>query len=737
MDQRNSTFKVGRFPQPTRRVFTTADGLKSNSATALCFDKKDVLYVGTDKGLSRLEGDKFVSVELGRDNHVSMLYCDDNNHLFVGAGKKLIELSGKKKVSVREFKSKIVDMKTDEDKVRWILTENTLYRQPEGSADFDLKIDVPGNGSCIAALRDNKVYVGTAGGGLHALTGKRWHWSELMADMTGLVSDTITCIDIDPAGNIWIGTDKGMCVYDDNSYWLDSTKIDGLPDASINDMAVAANGDRYYATKTGLIHQHNGQLSYYGYKRWLPSPNATAVAIAPDGTVCVATDQGLSVITTSYITLEEKAKFMFETTEKYNVRRDGYVLWRMLSREGVVSEDEGYVITSDNDGHWTGLYVASLCFNYACTKDEKVHDAAWRSIKAMFKLISITGKKGFAARALRYPDEEQYGTGDRNEWHITKDENGKEVEWLGETSSDEMVGHFYAYSCYYDLVATDEEKEQIKAVVKSILDHILDNDFHLVDVDGKPTTWANWNPDLLNNNHKWIYEKGTNSVEILAFLKIGEHIVGDKRYTDAFNMLVSEKHYAMNLMQYKIPDGHLLHIDDNLCFTVIYPLMKYTTDPALRSIFAMGLTHHWMDERVERTPIFNFVYGALTGERCDLENAVEELEEFPMDLVMWPLFNSYRSDLKWDMRPKELGMVPQLYEPLPGHERRITTNDNNRFTVDSGADELASAAFQKGDDLNSRPMFPGTGDDKGLGFESGTGFLHPYWFGRYHGLIED
>ena len=38
MDQRNSTFKVGRFPQPTRRVFTTADGLKSNSATALCFD---------------------------------------------------------------------------------------------------------------------------------------------------------------------------------------------------------------------------------------------------------------------------------------------------------------------------------------------------------------------------------------------------------------------------------------------------------------------------------------------------------------------------------------------------------------------------------------------------------------------------------------------------------------------------------------------------------------------------
>ena len=300
-----------------------------------------------------------------------------------------------------------------------------------------------------------------------------------------------------------------------------------------------------------------------------------------------------------------------------------------------------------------------------------------------------------------------------------------------------MVGHFYAYSCYYDLVATDEEKKLVKKAVKNILDHILENNFHLVDVDGKPTTWANWEPDLLNNNHKWIYEKGTNSVEILAFLKIGEHIVGDKRYTDAFNMLVSDKHYAMNLMQYKIPDGNLLHIDDNLCFTIIYPLMKYTEDPVLRSIFAMGLTHHWKDERAERTPIFNFVYGALTGERCDLENAVEELEEFPMDLVMWSLFNSYRSDLKWDMRPTELGMIPQLFDPLPGHERRITNNDSNRFTVDSGADELSSALLQHDDSLNCRPMFPGTGNDKGMDYEPGTNFLHPYWFGRYHGLIED
>jgi hypothetical protein len=737
MNQINSTYCVGRFPQLTRRVFTTEQGLKSNIASALCFDKKDNLYVGTNKGLSRLDGDKFVSVDIGKDTDVSMLYCDKENHLFIGAGNKLIELCGKKKISSREFSTKIVDMKIDDDGVSWILTEAVLYRQPKGSDAFDLEIGVPGNGSCIAALRNNKVYVGTAGGGLHALVGKRWHWSELMSDMTGLLSDTVTCLDIDPVGNVWIGTDKGMCVYDDNSYWLDSTKISGLPGASITGMAVAPDGDRYYSTTTGLIHQHNGQFSYYGYKRWLPSPNATAVALAPDGTVCVATDKGISLIETTMMTLEEKAKYFFERTEKYNVRKDGYILGRDLDHEGVLSTEEGFVTNSDNDGMWTGLYVAALSFNYACTKDEEIRKAAARSLKAMIKLTTITGKKGFTARAIRYPDEREYGTGARHEWHIIKDKDGNELEWLGETSSDEMVGHLYAYSCYYDLVANDEEKELICTTVKNILDHILDNNFRLVDVDGIPTTWANWDPDLLNNDHKWIFEKGTNSLEILSFLKIGEHIVGDPRYTEAFNMLAGKKHYAMNAMQYKIPDGHMLHIDDNLCFTVIYPLMKYTEDPILRSIFAMGLTHHWKDERVERNAMFNFTYGALTGERFDVENAVDELVDCPLDTIMWSLYNSYRTDLEWDMHPQELGMIPQLCEPLSAHERRIVNNDCNRFVADSGAEDVAINAFKKKDGPSSTPMFPGTGNDKGMCAMSGTNFLHPYWFARYCGLIKD
>lgn len=730
--------RLGKFPQLTRTVFTSADGLASDNITALCYGADNCLYVGTDIGLSKIDGKKITTVDIGIENApISMLFCANDGHIFVGTGKSIIELSGKKIIASREFSSDAVAMKQDCDNVTWVLTKTVLYRFPQGAKEFDLKIGVPGKGSCIAVFGNNKVYVGTESDGLHALVGKRWHWSELMEGVTGILSNNISCLDIDPAGDVWIGTDKGVCVYDDNSYWLDNSKITGLPKGEITGMVTDSEGRRYFTTSCGLIILHNGKLSYYGYKRWLPDMHATGIVLSPDGSFCVSTATGgISVFKTEMMTLEEKAKRLRAFSEKYNVRKDGFVLERALEHEGVVSEDEGYVCTGDNDGLWTGLYLGALCFEYACTKDPEVRAAAHRSLLAMIKLTEITGIEGFTARSIRYIDEAGYGTGVRHEWHHTADKDGNELEWLGETSSDEMVGHFYAYSNYFDFVADDEEKKLIASVVKKILDHILDNKFRLVDTDGVPTTWANWDPDLLNNDHKWIYEKGTNSLQILTFLKAGYHITGDKRYEDAFKYLIRDKHFAMNLMQYKILDGHLLHIDDNHDFLMISLLMRYVEDPKLRSVFAMGLTHHWDDEKAEHNAFFNFVYGACTGEQCDIETSIDELADYPMDQVLWTLYNSWR-DLDWDMRPTEVGMIPQLYHPLPAHERRINSCDSNRFIADSGIAGEAECLFTKSDDPTAFTMFPGTGDDHGMYLMACTNYTHPYWFARYYGLIEE
>ena len=148
-------------------------------------------------------------------------------------------------------------------------------------------------------------------------------------------------------------------------------------------------------------------------------------------------------------------KHFDEFSVKYNTRNEGYHVDRCLKKYGDL--ESGWLPNSDNDGLFTGLYCASQCFRYAATGEKEAKENAKRAVEAMIKLTEVTGKSGFTARATRYKDDPYFGTGNREEWHIC--EGNPDMEWLGETSSDEMVGHFAASSCYFDFCATEEEKK--------------------------------------------------------------------------------------------------------------------------------------------------------------------------------------------------------------------------------------------------------------------------------------
>jgi hypothetical protein len=60
-----------------------------------------------------------------------------------------------------------------------------------------------------------------------------------------------------------------------------------------------------------------------------------------------------------------------------------------------------------------------------------------------------------------------------------------------------------------------------------VTDHILNHGYHLVDKDGKPTTWGEWSPEKLNGDPKWWAERGLGSLEMLSHLKVAAHIVGE------------------------------------------------------------------------------------------------------------------------------------------------------------------------------------------------------------------
>ena len=721
------TLNFGEFKQFDKVFLTAEKGVDPASVTSVAFCG-DALYIATAKGTFEYNNGNLKKLSFSADKFFSA-----DGKLYGANGNSLYTIKNGKSKKIAEFDSPVVDISVALDKSLWLITADSLFLSENG--EFKKIVELPSETVCVAAL-DNKakyaetVYVGSTAEGLLSMKGKRRHWAELLPDNTGVMSKKINCLQIDALGHLWVGSDEGLNIYDGRNYWFNGNDFYSVPSGSFNDMFFAADGKKYFATNTGLITLVEGKISYFSYGAWLMHPTVTKIAVSDKGAIAAVTPRGISIITSKYMTLADKANHFDDLSVKYFTRNEGYHVDRVLRKYGDL--DSGWLPNSDNDGLFTGLYCASQCFRYAVTKEEEARKNAKRAVEAMIKLTEVTGKSGFTARATRYKDDEYFGTGNREEWHVCKD--NPECEWLGETSSDEMTGHYFAYGVYYDLVADKKEKKKIAEDVKKITDHIIENNFHLCDVDGVPTTWANWEPDLLNNDDRWYFERGTNSLEILSFLKTTYHVTGDEKYNKVFDMLIQKHHYAMNCMQYKVEDCHIAHIDDQLDFTNIYNLITYTENEAQREVFKMGLTHHFDYEKIERAPFFNIVYGSLTSNPCDIENAAKSLSEINLDLVVWPTYNSYRKDIEIDYSPEELGCAPQLKYPVEYSSRLIVNYDGNQFVCDSGVEEFVNIDKKS---ANRAAALPGTSGANGMRTVMPYIYLLPYWMGRYHGLLGD
>ena len=723
---KKSTFNLGEFRQ-LNKVFLTADnGIDCENVTSVAFEG-ETLYIAQTDGVFEYADGKMKKLSFT----ASKIFSADGK-VYAAIGNALAEVKKGKAKKIAEFDAPVKDISIALDGSFWLITETSLYLKNENG--FEAIVSLPEETVCVAAL-DNKtkygetVYIGSTAEGFMSMKGKRRHWAELIPEMTPVLSRSINCVKLDSLGHVWVGSDEGLNIYDGRCFWFNGNDFYSVPAGSFNDMFFAKDGKKYFATNTGIVTLIEGRISYYSFGAWLMHPTVTKIAVSDKGTIAAVTPRGISVITTKVMTLEEKAAHYDAMAVKYFTRNEGYQVSRELRKYGDL--ESGWLPNSDNDGLFTGLYCASQCFRYAVTGSAEAKANAKKAVEAMIKLTEITGKKGFTARATRYSHEENFMTGNREEWHIV--EGNPDCEWLGETSSDEMTGHYYAYGIYFDLVADKKEKKRIAEVVKTITDHILENNFHLCDVDGVPTTWANWEPDLLNNDDRWYYERGTNSLEILSFLKTTYHVTGDEKYNDVYNMLIRKHHYAMNCMQYKCEDGHLAHIDDQLDFTNIYPLIVYTENEAHNEIFKMGLTHHFDYEKIERSPMFNITYGALTNNPCDIENAAKSLSEMNLDLIRWPVFNSYRKDIVWDTEQEAMGAPAQLKYPVEYSSRVLVHYDGNQCVCDAGCEEFVNVNDKI---VNRTSTLPSTGAN-GMSASMPYIYLLPYWMGRYYGLLGD
>jgi len=477
-----------------------------------------------------------------------------------------------------------------------------------------------------------------------------------------------------------------------------------LPVEELTIVAAASPAIIWAGTPAGAIRAAGDRhdVEYFAGQRWLPDDRVTGIGFDGEAT-WLETPGGYARIDYVPMTLDEKSRAFVERIQSRH-NRWGLTASSELRVPGDISTNRP--VSTDNDGLWTAMYVAAESFRYAVTHERDARQNARRGMEAILRLESITGIAGFPARSfIKVGEDVQPKDG---EWHDTPDHAWR---WKGDTSSDEIVGQYLAYSIYDELAADEAEKPVLRAAIDRITNHILDHDYQLIDVDGQRTRWGWWGPDEI---WKAADETGLRALHILSHLRVAIHMTADARlrarYQQRYDDLATTHKYALLTRNQKIMvPGHINHSDDELAFLSYYPLLRYETDPKLLEIYKESLERSWQIERPERNPLWNAIYAAGTGAReWDRDESVRTLREIPMDTISWTVRNSHRRDVSIDPMADRFGRKQSLLV-LPYDELPMSKWNGNPYSLDGG--------------------------NGGRTEDDGAYFLLPYWMARYHGLF--
>ncbi|SEJ29694.1 hypothetical protein SAMN05192553_10399 [Cyclobacterium xiamenense] len=512
-----------------------------------------------------------------------------------------------------------------------------------------------------------------------------------------------------------IGTSNGYIEFNNLSNKAGGEIHRKLPVTEIRTVA-EVNGQIWFGTPEGAFSlRRDGGYHYYYGKRWLPDNRVVDIAAGPEGSVLVLTEKGLGQIVFTEMTLAEKADY-FEKQVRLRHLRNGFNATLSGMSDGNLST--GYLADSDNDGLWTSMYLAGEVFRYSVTGSDEALQHVRESLDAMERLYTINPVPGFPSRSFErsgYIDV----LSDPERWQHASD---PEWDWKATTSSDEAIGHVFVFGVIAELIPDEAIRGKAIRLLDELMQHIVDNDWYLIDYDGEPTTWGRWNPEYVNGFATMVGDRKLNSSNIVAMLQTAYYFTGKEIYKEKANYLMENHGYLENLMRPMEEIGRAEegsdewaamlseswnHSDDEMYFLGYWGLYRYAFTDELRDKYKLAIVDHWEAERPEKDGLWNIFTAMVSPDNFDLEEAIWYLQEYPLDLIHWTMKNSHRKDI---VLLEENFRRQSTAEVLPPDELPIRRHNANRFDLDGGRDGNQESS-------------------------AGDIWLLPYWMGRYLQVI--
>jgi serine/threonine protein kinase/ligand-binding sensor domain-containing protein len=288
------------------------EGLPSEHVAALAEATPGVMWAGTTSGLARLEGERWVTVDLAPSGMGAKVYVlsagmlpSGEPTLWVGGEGGLAHCEGTHCASFRNKKEGLpgdvyaVLQTTAEDgtKSLWVATDHGLARFADarweifdvagGSLPFD---EVHALAETVSGSGRRTLWVGTYGGGIARLSGGRW--TSINSKNSRLQNDYISSLlpSTGPLGSrtIFIGTDGGGLARLRHDAWAGlSVRASGLPGSGafgIFETPGEGGGpsEMWFATDGGLGRWTGKGWKVYGTKdKSLPTDYVLAVTRWP------------------------------------------------------------------------------------------------------------------------------------------------------------------------------------------------------------------------------------------------------------------------------------------------------------------------------------------------------------------------------------------------------------------------------------------------------------------------
>lgn len=529
-------------------------------------------------------------------------------------------------------------------------------------------------------------------------------------------SDGLTAFDIDDINHLLVvATQAGYFTIDISAEDQSETWNLVLPHLDLTAVTVVEDTYWFGSRKGAFSVAPDGTNRYYHGKRWLVDNEVVAIKGDKAGPILILTKSGLSQLHHQEWTLEDKAAFYDKQVRGRHIR---YGFNASLARLEEGNPSTGYLVDSDNDGLWTAMYLGAEAFRYAVTQDTNALANCEESLAAMERLYAINPVPGFPSRSFeRHGYLEQLADPDR--WHHAPDPRW---DWKGTTSSDEAIGHIFAFGVLAELAPSPALKEKSIELIDTLMSHVLRHDMYLVDYDGKPTTWGRWNPEYVNARPKMVGDRKLNASNIIGMLQTAYHFTQKEKYKAKAYALMEEHGYLDNLLfpmaavgtapedaddWSKMLSEEWNHSDDEMYFLGYWGLYRYAFTDSLRSLYKQAIVEHWELERPEKEGLWNIFTALVEPDSFDLSNAIWYLQEYPLDLIDWSTENSHRQDIK-RIAPNFRNQT--TVDVLPPGETKIARHNANRFRLDS----------------------QGGGRTE---YSAGDIWLLPYWMGRYLEVI--